>query len=211
MDNSLKQRIVGAVVLIALAVIFLPTLLKEKRSRGQFESAIPPQPAELANYVVDPGSSAESAQASQITPSTTKPKQVKPRQTKPKPPVTDGPKRKSRPAANKAKTETKTKDKIAKVAQKTPATISADFKEAAWVLQIASFSSKDNANRLITQLKQASFKAYRRKGRDAAGKAVYRVLVGPYIEKPKAKNALPAIKKLSNIDAIILPFDPQKH
>ena len=44
MENSLKQRIVGAVVLIALAVIFLPSILKDKDKQVPFQSKIPPKP-----------------------------------------------------------------------------------------------------------------------------------------------------------------------
>ena len=53
MENSLKQRIIGAIVLVALGVIFLPTVLKEKTSNGVFESKIPEKPKVLAEYQMD--------------------------------------------------------------------------------------------------------------------------------------------------------------
>jgi len=53
MENSLKQRLVGALVLIALAVIFLPPILKEKTQQEPFQSQIPAKPIELINTKID--------------------------------------------------------------------------------------------------------------------------------------------------------------
>ena len=50
MDTALKQRLVGASVLIALAVVVLPMLLGGRPDEGHPESQkieLPPQPAEL--------------------------------------------------------------------------------------------------------------------------------------------------------------------
>ena len=45
MDENLKQRIVGAAVLLALAIIFLPSLFyKEKRVEIDTVTQIPPSP-----------------------------------------------------------------------------------------------------------------------------------------------------------------------
>ena len=53
-EHSFKQRIVGAIVLVALAVIFIPMLLPGHRDIGFTDngSPIPPKPAELENLKV---------------------------------------------------------------------------------------------------------------------------------------------------------------
>ena len=51
MDKALKQRLVGASVLIALAVIVLPMLLSGRPEGGKQETQkieLPPQPSELS-------------------------------------------------------------------------------------------------------------------------------------------------------------------
>lgn len=45
MDGGLKQRLIGAVVLVALAVIFIPILLDNQRDDMPAGSRIPPEPA----------------------------------------------------------------------------------------------------------------------------------------------------------------------
>ena len=44
LDQTIKQRLLGAVVLIALAIIFLPGILGKKNVNKQFQSKIPAQP-----------------------------------------------------------------------------------------------------------------------------------------------------------------------
>ena len=52
--HAFKQRIIGAIVLVALAVIFIPILLPGHRDLGfsDTESYIPPKPDELENLKV---------------------------------------------------------------------------------------------------------------------------------------------------------------
>ena len=50
---ALNKGIVGAIVLIALAVIFLPAILKDKSDSGTFVSKIPAKPKELEEYQID--------------------------------------------------------------------------------------------------------------------------------------------------------------
>lgn len=44
MDGGLKQRLVGALVLLALAIIFVPVLLDNQRDDAPLTSRIPPEP-----------------------------------------------------------------------------------------------------------------------------------------------------------------------
>ncbi|WMS87704.1 SPOR domain-containing protein [Pleionea litopenaei] len=40
-DQTIKQRLIGAIVLVAIAVVFLPGILGQKKTKGAFETAIP--------------------------------------------------------------------------------------------------------------------------------------------------------------------------
>ena len=90
------------------------------------------------------------------------------------------------------------------------ATIGTAFKDAAWLVKVASFSSKDNATRLVSKLKDSKLKAYSRKA-SVQNKTIYRVYVGPFINKSEAQNALEKVSKISATNGIVVPFDPTKH
>ncbi len=229
-ENSLKQRIIGAIVLAALAIIFLPAILKEKTSNGTFESKIPEKPQELEEYRVDTDKIEKLKQAKD---SQHERQVVKENSATENQASANELKESVKPAqANTDKTasrKTKTKDsqpeqlettKTAEVpvGQAKPdskqlvqsETLGPDFKSAAWVVQVASFSNESNAVNLVEKLKKHQFKAYRRKSK-ADNKTVYRVYVGPFIDKPKAESKTAEISKVSETKVVLRVFDPVKH
>ncbi len=265
MENSLKQRIIGAIVLAALAIIFLPAILKEKASNGTFESKIPEKPQELEEYRVDTdkieklkqakdlerqqqlslkekeADSADTAKQAtmpveQSLASETKNKVRKSKQkvadstlanknteqtgqvssAKPNSETVKPKQANSKPAKNKSTKAkpTKTRPTPSNSASTKEAsqakTAGAGFKSAAWVVQVASFSNETNAIKLVEKLKQHQFKAYRRKS-IADSKTVYRVYVGPFIDKPGAQSKSEAISKVSETKVVLRVFDPVKH
>jgi DedD protein len=225
-ENSLKQRIIGAIVLIALAIIFLPAILKDKASSGTFVSKIPAKPEELDNYQVDTQKIddlmaaqkmvKESAQASnnkQATVQTSDP------DSKDKVVNDDILQQRAQhqSEANKRKTkqsepnsEKLTSKDISVKTEQGESKISDAYRDAAWVVQVASFSNESNAKKMVTKLKASNYKAYRRKV-SSANKTVFRIFVGPYIEKKDAEKAISAISKLSESSAVLRAFDPIKH
>ncbi|MCW8879917.1 MAG: SPOR domain-containing protein [Kangiellaceae bacterium] len=209
MENTLKQRIVGAVVLIGLAVIFLPAILKEKTQKEPFQSQIPAKPIELIEQELSE-SSKEKIAHTQNELNKLESKARKARQTD------TG----SQTEENEATQEKKQPVKVTapkqdiSVPQAEPQveqTIGKNFKDAAWVIQIASFSSLDNAKRLVSKLKEKGYKAYRRNGVNQAGKRIFRIFCGPYIEKSRAEKDLNNVSQLSETKGILIPFDPTKH
>lgn len=57
----------------------------------------------------------------------------------------------------------------------------------AWVLRVATFHDTLNVNRLVKRLRVSHFDAYYKVSKDAAGKDLYRVYVGPEIKMSNAK------------------------
>lgn len=225
MENSLKQRIIGAVVLIALAIIFLPSILKEKAVNGTFESKIPAKPEELQNYKIDTKKIDDLITANQKSkddhpqnnhdePTT---KSTKEQATDSKLIATTSAKSTTETQAEKAKqSQAKTEKAEQKSAHSdggSPATktkINDQYKDAAWIVQVASFAKEANAINLVKKLQDKKYKSYRRKV-NADGKIVYRVFVGPYIHKKDANKVVSKISKLSESTAMIKPFDPVEH
>ena len=236
MENSLKQRIVGAVVLIALAVIFLPAVLKEKTEQKTFESQIPAKPIELDKYQVDAETIAKNKQLSEkldeienaaesetensVIEDEADTELAKNNLAKSESAKSELAKFKSAETSEKVSSDpTKQPKQKAPAQSKQPIddkqqikeTLGEAFKEAAWVIKVASFSNLDNARKMIAQLKQKGYKAYRRSGKNQQGKTVYRIYVGPYIEKSRASSQLDAVSALSQSKAMLMVFDPTKH
>ncbi len=222
MENSLKQRIVGAVVLIALAVIFLPSILKEKTNPAPFKTKIPAKPIEsvetkLSDEVIEKNKQTQVAldnldeKLKRKTKSVESETRIASKEVASKEVI-------SKVIQTKANNEQSKAERVKADATKeiidkneVPQTIGEQFKDAAWVIQIASLSSKENAVALVNKLKKAGYKAYRRKAKNKQGKSILRIFVGPYIKKMGAQKALPKVNKLSSLSGIVLPFDPINH
>ncbi|MDT8384096.1 MAG: SPOR domain-containing protein [Gammaproteobacteria bacterium] len=184
MNSQLKQRLVGAVVLVALAVIFIPMLLPGKGdlSRGIDGSNIPPEPdyrfsapvpapeappmAAAPSLPVDDLSMDEAPDAPPVS------------SVKPSPVVTEPPK------ASPAKKATTPKAAPIKAApsvalsEKSP-------QASGWVVQVGSFSSQPNAKALCEKLRKQGYACFV-EAVQASADAVYRVRVGPTVSRATA-------------------------
>ena len=210
MENSLKQRIIGAIVLAALAIIFLPAILKEKASNGPFVSQIPEQPKELREYKVDKNKINQLV-ADKDTIKNELNKKLKAAELNS---LAMQPAETGISSKRKTKVEAAAKVQLEEINEKVEPEPEPEqtktFTDSAWIVQVASFAKELNAINLVKKLKSNKFKAYRRKV-TAAGQKVYRVYVGPYIEEKGASEAVREISKVSETEAVIRPFDPINH
>jgi len=76
----------------------------------------------------------------------------------------------------------------------------------AWVVQVGSFSSRDNANKLIAKLRKAGFQTQDAERIEMRGKTLFRVRVGPVVEKNKAKKLLPKINKIAGVKSRVQSY-----
>lgn len=239
MENSLKQRIVGAVVLIALAIIFLPAILKEKTEQKPFKSQIPEKPQEIVNYKISDVAHAKNRQVQNNLDNAEKTlKQVKQNfenntdeetidsitQNTIKSTIDNtenaselaGVAKKKKITSPQDDTDTqnvvtKSETQLKSKSQKAPKEQLSGFKDSAWVIRVASFSNLANAQKLVSSLKAKGHKAYRRSGKDKQNREVHRIFVGPYIKKVNANKQIATISKLSGSTAMVKPYDPIKH
>lgn len=70
---------------------------------------------------------------------------------------------------------------------------------SSWVIQAGSFSEIENARKLVIKLRKAGLDTMDPEQIEIRGKLVYRVRVGPEIEKENAEKLLPRIKKISGL------------
>jgi DedD protein len=78
---------------------------------------------------------------------------------------------------------------------------------AAWVLQVGSFKEQDGARDLEDRLLDAGYKAFIRSARPG-GDRVYRVYVGPKIDRQRALDEKRAIDRDFDVDALVLSYEP---
>ena len=173
-EHSFKQRIVGAIVLVALAVIFIPMLLPGHRDIGFTDngSPIPPKPAELENLKVLELEKPQPAPA---------PREIVRTPIDERSPETpagevESPSAEKTPPPEEVLAEPKTNQ-----ATQTDATT-----PKAWAVQVGSFTQRENAMRLRDQLRSKKYKAFVEQI-SSAGKTFYRVRVGPEVSRDKAE------------------------
>lgn len=182
MDQSLKERLVGAAVLVALAVIFVPMVLDGPEQppvatpttiaavpsgastfRYDLDAPLPQQAAAApASNAPDPASSAPPVAAS--------PAPVKPTPARPAAAPVSTP---AAPAPTPTPTPSKAEPK------------SATSTTGAWAAQVGSFSKQATADSVAADLKAKGFKAFVVVHKD--GKTTYhRVRVGPVATRADA-------------------------
>ncbi|MFT5351185.1 MAG: DedD protein [Cellvibrionaceae bacterium] len=76
-----------------------------------------------------------------------------------------------------------------------------------WVVQIASFKSKDSAEKLTQDLIESDFKAYSKPVFTSKGE-FFRVFIGPFIDKEQALKTKRTVDRDYQMDARVLRFNP---
>lgn len=203
-DFNPRHRIVGAVILVALAVIFLPMLLNDHPTETPIApvTVIPTPDTRVIVAPVPPlGSTPRpdvretapvagsgSSVVTRVVPVPVEPVAEKP--SIPPPPVEN-----EKPAA-KATAEPQS-PKTASVATRPAMPV-----EKGWMVQVGAFSHLENARHLQEKLKQKGFPALLDPLVPAKGKTV-RVEVGPYKDAAAAKAAQARIHSELGIKGIV--------
>ena len=192
MEPKLKQRLTGTAVLVILAVIFIPMLLDTAREgqQGVDETNIPAQPADMP-------APPEEDFSSRVVPLLQLPEQTPPAETEtapPPPPVEVSPLPESAVTENAApQPEVQNEDQTNRVGV------------SAWVVQLGSFSSKDNAEALNQKLRQAGFKSFV-EPLNQDGATAYRVRVGPELKRSDADAINDKLKSAMQMEGIVVHY-----
>ena len=212
LDKAYKQRMVGALVLVALAVIFLPMLFSRQDEQRQVTveaPAAPPAPAmpqvELEPVAVpepqtlpqEPVPSDDEI-AEQVAPSAPiAPAPVVPAQIAT--PAAPPPVSKPIPAPAQPIASATTKPDT------TQSRVDANGLSVSWSVQLASLSSRASAESLQKTLRSQGYNAYIR---SADGKN--RVFVGPLIERAEADRLRDLLSRQQNLKGFVVRFQPER-
>ena len=195
-NNKFKQRIIGAVILIALAIVFLPMLLKKEdpvREVVVQEPAAPetvdiphfpledvdvPAPVVEETYeIVDESEVRETSAPAVSIPEASEPVAV---QTPMAKPVTPKPVQKAaKPGIDK------------------------NNLPVSWSVQLASLTNKTNAEALRDTYRKKQYNAYVR-----STDGVHRVLIGPLVKQAEAQSMCKSLKGREGQDCFVVRYAP---
>jgi len=181
MDQQLKQRLVGAAVLIALGVIFIPMLLDDsvRDEAGIRGSNIPPKPeGEFSSSIIplEPGSSG--SELEQVSPAG------------PGPIGSATLEETGDPAAKESGVDGSTDTRVGLTA---------------WAIQLGSFASQENASKLVERLRASGYSAFLEKV-FSEDKAVFRVRVGPELLRSEAQDLRDKLEQEVELKGIVVRY-----
>ena len=214
MDLKLKQRLTGAIVLVALAVIFVPIILEGPDDEWTPRShSIPEQPQmdyrasmglELPESEPEHETAVQEQSGGAITEALSLPEAAPPAST---PPQTEA---KPAPVATKAAEPVVVTPKPVKKPAPAPAPKPKPAKKAeapieGWFVQVGSFGQEMNASGLRSRLKSAGYDT--RLQKIAIGKGyAYRVLVGPATSRAAAENLAASLKSGQQLAGMVIEY-----
>jgi DedD protein len=213
LDKAYKQRMVGALVLIAIAVIFLPMLFsrQDEARRVQVDAPAAPQAPAVQPIKVD----AVSVPEQQPLPQEPVPTDEELAQSKQPPamPIAPAPSKPfavapaapaSRPAPVSKPAPAAPAPAAAPVPAAEPSRVDTNGLSITWAVQLASLSNRANADNLQKTLRTQGYNAYIR-----TSDGVNRVFVGPVIERAEADRLRDQLGKQQKLNGIVVRFQPE--
>lgn len=213
MDFLLKQRLTGAIVLVSLAVIFIPMLLSSK-GEGFFsrnKSNIPPLPSykiqapsikipdQIPQLIDKPESKIENSTKGGLDTIGT--------ETAAKPGGIVGEKT-SLPQGREKGTDTKLVPKETiplAIPDRMDAKVEDEGVVTGWIVQVGSFSIKKNAIKLRDKLRKKGYASFLKEGITKKGMA-YRVRIGPELRRPLAEKLQKALDRDINLKGLVIRY-----
>lgn len=197
LDRRLKQRMVGALVLLALAAVFLPMLFNRADQPRAVRVEAPPMPAAPAPLqietpepdVPEPALAEAPASAPAVeAAAVAAPEPVAP------PPV-------AVPAASPAVAPPVRSEPVAAPASR----LDGDGLPLSWSVQLVSLSNAARAQELQQRLRQQGHNAYIR-----SVDGMQRVFVGPLLDKSEAQRLAQEIGRQQRLSPIVVRFQPER-
>ncbi|NVZ59572.1 SPOR domain-containing protein [Pseudomonas edaphica] len=220
LDSAYKQRMVGALVLVALAVIFLPMLFSRQDEQRQVvveapaapqapampqvqvEPVVVPEPQTLPEEPVpsDDEVAAQTAPAAPAVPVQQSVPVVKPAPA-PAAPVVAAKPAAPAPAPKPVAPQPAAPGKP-DVGQ---SRIDPNGLPISWSIQLASLANRESADALQKKLRAQGYNAYIR---SADGKN--RVFIGPLIERAEADRLRDLLGRQQNLNGFVVRFQPER-
>jgi len=216
LSTPFQNRLVGTIIVAAVAIIFLPDLLDGDKQTYQADfDNIPTAPnmnvkLEKKQFPKRDLSNTATLQLSEETPQDNTLRLVEDALIKNSVDKTQSTdtvkvnaleqKKLSKPSSTAIKTE-KTLDK-----KTIPTKLT---NKQAWVIQLGSFRHKNNVKELLEKLKKNGYTAFTKPIKTKNGELT-KVFIGPELRKKALEKKLPLLKKLTNVQGKVSRFYPTK-
>jgi DedD protein len=207
MDRRLKERLIGASILVALIVLVVPELLSgPKPPPANLVSPI--APPSTRNVTVDLATSkapnSESAATVSESAAATAPPTAVPDAPPTAPPTTQSTAPPAAPSSAPAPAAAPAAPAAGGARVETPVSSPISPRPGAWAVQLGSFASRTNADNLSHQLKAQGFAVYVLPG--GAGPTLrYRVRIGPLADREAAQRTAAKLKALGHDSSMVAP------
>jgi len=201
MDQQLKARLIGAVILVAIAVLLIPELLSGRKAAAPANVADEGEGRGTRTYTIDLGSTLPAPGAVDATQSGATPPPASPQlEQRPQPAQAEPEPSAAVPAA----ASTAAPQALPPPAPPVPEPAAPDAK-GGWSVQVGAFGSAATAHKLVADLKGAGYQAYL-SPISRSGKTLHRVRVGPEAARPDA-DKLAARLKVRGLPASVVAND----
>ena len=194
MDLMLKKRLVGASVLLGLAVVFIPMLFDHSGGpdRDGIKTNIPPQPKEgFSSRIIPLDSSPSKLDVGEASAGIRNPVQSGD-------PVTSGAPGPSQPGGKPSVSRSST---VSRSATGSPERVGV----TAWIIQIGSFAKEENAAALQQRLRNSGYASFVETVYADAGK-VFRVRVGPELLRSRAQGLRDKLESETRLKGIVMKY-----
>ena len=191
----------GTIIVVALAVIFIPDFLdgKKQTNREPFVS-VPANPPKKPIVEPEPFPTERVAKAA-----------IPAVEIEDETAIDDEPMVTSRDEDSGASVTQAPKEKVFEEQDNLASQTVIDNKGAAadddagWVIQLGSFRHEKNVKALLAKLERAGYRAFSRKIQTSSG-PLNKVFVGPDLDKNKLESALPHLKELTSLKGKVTTF-----
>ncbi|WP_043238137.1 SPOR domain-containing protein [Stutzerimonas azotifigens] len=206
LDRGLKQRIVGALVLVALAVIFVPMLFNRGNDLRHVSVEAPPMPEMPAtpDIQVQPVEVPEPEPEPALEPEP----ELEPLPDEPltadAPPPVRAPDRPIEAPAQPAQPIQPAPAPAPAPAPEPERRLDRNDLPVSWSVQLASLSSRENAEALQATLRKQGYNAYIR-----SVDGMNRVFVGPLVERSEADRLRDQLQKQQKLNGFVVRFKPE--
>jgi DedD protein len=216
LSSALKNRLVGTIIIVALAVIFIPDILDgQKQTNQNLFVAVPEQPASQTIAEVAAFPSEQVRQETQIKVELVPDVAIDDfdmDEVENNIPANDN-------QTNSQETEPKATASVKKTAEQIdrqvpdPAAAQLEVNleqdgvqvEAGWVVQLGVFRHQKNVSELLKKLRDAGYRAFSRPVKTSSGELT-KVFVGPDLDKDSLAKAIPDLRELTKLQGRIAPY-----
>ncbi|PCI76225.1 MAG: hypothetical protein COB20_11050 [SAR86 cluster bacterium] len=203
LNQGAKQRIVGTVVLLALALIFLPIIFDGEGSyQAPVSSRIPaapiisilPEPIQSRPVIVGNVETVEPEVATTVSLIEEVPAPVEQ-------PLVAG-------ATEEPVSDVEITESTAIFSREVPQLSDAGLPQG-WVVRLGSFSDVENASNLVTRLQDAGYKAYSRVMRSSS-ESLTGVFVGPWLDRRQVNEYQQKLQEEFSLAGLVVRYELER-